>query len=460
MTTTNNFQLPHSAQAEENVIGALIQWPETFPRVADKLRPEDFYFAAMRAAYETMLGIDAKGKRIDLFEVIEALDGTHEGSNWLETITTCAQNVPSSHNITRYAEVIRERSVLRQLIAGGQKIQELAMSGEPLSSVLEQAQAVTTGLADSSASTGPRHIKSIIKNYADVLDHRMNQQGGIVGMATGLTELDARYKGWKPGDLIILAARPAMGKTTLAMNIVERVSVFEQKLGLVFSMEMPEEQLLDRMMSSTGQIPLGMIKDGSAVSHMDHSHKINSAAGRLIDSGVHIDDTPGLTITELRARTRRVAQDKGQIGIIMVDYLQLMSGTDSRDNREQEISKISRGLKGLAKEMGCPVLALSQLNRSLENRTDKVPIMSDLRESGAIEQDADIIMFIYRDEVYHDDSNMKGVAQIKTAKFRNGETGSDYLAAKLDISRFEDLAHDWSKPEKAVAVAGRNRGFE
>lgn len=435
---------PHSTEAEQSVLGGLMLDNNAFDDVAELVSDVDFYRRDHRLIFRAITQLAELAKPFDVVTLGEALDnaGILDDSGGMAYLAVLAKNTPSASNIKAYAEIVRERSVLRQMIQISSEIAESAFRPEGRSSeeLLDEAERKVFNIAEQgSKGVGPIPIKQALKSTVDRIDLLFKSDEKITGIPTGFTDLDERTSGLQAGALVIVAARPAMGKTTFSMNVVENALIRSGKPVIVFSMEMPAEQIVMRMLASLGRIDMSRVTSGKL--EEDDWPRFSSAVSLLAEQKLFIDDSAGLSPTELRARARRVARDQGQLGLIMVDYLQLMQvpGAESRVN---EISEISRSLKGLAKEMNCPVVALSQLNRGLEQRPNKRPVMSDLRESGAIEQDADIIMFIYRDEVYNEDSEDKGTAEIIIGKQRNGPIGTVRLAFLGRYTRFEDLAHN------------------
>lgn len=435
---------PHSLEAEQSVIGGLMLDNNTFDDVSEIVSDQDFYRRDHRLIFRALSQLAELGRPFDVVTLGEALDnaGLLEDSGGMGYLATLAKNTPSASNIKAYAEIVRERSVLRQMITVSSEIADSAFhpEGRNSSELLDEAERKVFGIAEQgSKKGGPQAIKEVLKATVDRIDQLFKSDEKLTGIPTGFTDLDEKTSGLQAGALVVVAARPAMGKTTFSMNMAENALIRTGKPVLVFSMEMPCEQIVMRMLASLGRIDMSRVTSGKL--EEDDWPRFSSAVSLLAEQKLFIDDSAGLSPTEVRARARRVARDQGGIGLILIDYMQLMQvpGAESRVN---EISEISRSLKGLAKEMECPVIALSQLNRSLEQRPNKRPIMSDLRESGAIEQDADIIMFIYRDEVYNEDSDDKGTAEIIIGKQRNGPIGTVRLAFLGRYTRFEDLAHN------------------
>ncbi len=439
---------PHSAEAEQSVLGGLLLDNLAWDRAADLLTDSDFYryehkqiFAAIGALINATKPADV----ITVFEQLQSL-GKAEDCGGLAYLNALAQSVPSAANMRRYAEIVRERAILRKLIAASDEIATTAFNpqGRPVTQILHEAEGRIFKIGEE-GSRQRQGFQSMDKLVVALLDrvNELHENGAeeVTGVRTGFYDLDRMTAGLQKGDLIVLAARPSMGKTAFALNIAEHVAVAEGLPVLVFSMEMGASQLALRMVGSLGRIDQSGLRTGR-LSDQDWE-RLADAVDRLRNVSVFIDETPALNSSELRARARRMArQFGGTLGLIVVDYLQLMSGNggSSDENRATEIGEISRGLKALAKELQCPVIALSQLNRSVESRNDKRPMMSDLRESGAIEQDADVIMFIYRDEYYNKDSKEPGVAEIVIGKQRNGPVGTVKLTFLKPLTKFDNLA--------------------
>ncbi len=438
---------PHSNEAEQAVIGGLLLDNSAWDRVGELLTPEDFYRQSHRHIFESIARLIDEGRGCDAITVSEMLEnrGQLEKVGGLAYLGDLAKSTPSAANIRAYAEIVRERSVMRRLMSVGAEISEMASEPDGRSSneILDEAERKVFQIAESRPNQGgPVPIKPILAKTLKRIEQLFEQQGGITGITTGFDVLDNKTSGLQHADLVIVAGRPSMGKTTFAMNLVENALMLAKTSVLVFSMEMPADSILMRMFSSIGRIDQTRVRSGQL--EEEDWPRLTSAMQLLRDAKLYIDDTPALTPTELRSRARRVAREfDGKLGMIMVDYLQLMRVSGIKEGRTAEISEISRSLKALAKEMNCPVIALSQLNRSLEQRPNKRPVNSDLRESGAIEQDADVIIFIYRDEVYNEDSPDKGVAEIIIGKQRNGPIGTVRLAFLGKYTRFEDLAPEY-----------------
>jgi len=438
---------PHSVEAEQSVLGGLLIDNLAWDRAADLLTESDFYRWEHRQIYAATAALVAASRPADVITVFEQLQsiGKAEECGGLSYLNALAQSVPSAANLRRYAEIVRERSILRKLIAASDEIATSAFNpqGRAVSQILDEAESKVFKIGEEGARQR-QGFQSIDKLVVALLDrvNELHEHGAdeVTGVRTGFYDLDRMTAGLQKGDLIVLAARPSMGKTALALNIAEHAAVQEGLPVLVFSMEMGASQLALRMVGSIGRIDQQRLRTGKL--HESEWEQLADAVDRLGRTQIYIDETPALNSAELRARARRMArQFGGTLGLIVVDYLQLMSGSATSDeNRATEIGEISRGLKALAKELQCPVMALSQLNRSVEQRNDKRPMMSDLRESGAIEQDADVIMFIYRDDYYNKESREPGISEIVVGKQRNGPVGTVRLTFLKPLTRFENLA--------------------
>jgi replicative DNA helicase len=445
---------PHSIEAEQSVIGGLMLDNTAFERVADLIGENDFYRYDHRLIWNQVSKLIEKSHPADVLTVFEALksSGKVEDSGGLQYLNQLAQEVPSAANIRRYAEIVRDKSVLRRLISTSDDIAGQALNplGKDTRQLLDEAESKIFQIGEEGArgKVGFQSLQDILSQVVAQVESLVENQGsdGVTGVPTGFVDLDQMTSGLQPGDLIIVAGRPSMGKTAFSLNIAENVAINQGLPVAVFSMEMGASQLVMRMLCSVGRIDQQKVRTGRLGD--DDWMRLMSTMQKMQDAQLFIDETPGLNPLELRARARRLARQHGQMGLIVIDYLQLMSGSaSSGENRATEISEISRSLKGLAKELKCPVIALSQLNRSLETRPDKRPIMSDLRESGAIEQDADVILFIYRDEVYDADSKDKGYAEIIIGKQRNGPIGKVKLTFLGQNTRFDNAAQNFSQSE-------------
>ena len=438
---------PQSIEAEQSVLGGLLLDNSAWDRAGDLLTDTDFYRFEHRLIYAAIGNMVNAGKPADVITVYEQLQslGKAEECGGLVYLNALAQSVPSAANLRRYAEIVRERAILRKLIAASDDIATNAFNpqGRPVAQILDEAegQIFKIGEEGSRSRQGFQSMDALIVQLIDRVNE-LHENGAeeVTGVRTGFYDLDRMTAGLQPGDLIVLAARPSMGKTAFALNIGEHVAVNEGLPVVVFSMEMGAAQLALRMVGSLGRIDQQHLRTGAL--RDDEWGRLSEAVDKLGKVTMYIDESPALNPSELRARARRQARQCGKLGLIVVDYLQLMSGTSTSDeNRATVIGEISRGLKALAKELQCPVLALSQLNRSVESRNDKRPMMSDLRESGAIEQDADVIMFIYRDEYYTKDACKEpGIAEIIIGKQRNGPTGTVRLTFLKPLTKFDNLA--------------------
>ncbi len=437
---------PHSIEAESSVLGGLLLDNGAWDRVGDLLTDGDFYRYEHRLIYAAVGNLINATRPADVITVYEQLQnlGKAEEVGGLSYLNSLAQYVPSASNIRRYAEIVRERSILRKLVRASDEIATNAFNtqGRAVDKILDEAEQKIFNIGEegSRMKQGFQGMDSLVVKLLDRVQEMADNPNDITGVPTGFYDLDRLTSGFQAGDMIVLAARPSMGKTALAINIAEHVALHEGLPVAVFSMEMGAAQLAVRIVGSIGRIDQGHLRTGKLTD--DEWPRLTEAIEKLRNISLHIDESAGLTPSELRANARRLSRQCGKLGLIVVDYLQLMSGSSSTDeNRATELGEISRGLKMLAKELQCPVIALSQLNRSVETRPDKRPMMSDLRESGAIEQDADIIMFIYRDEYYTKDACKEpGVAEIIIAKQRNGPTGTVKLAFLRNITKFESLA--------------------
>jgi replicative DNA helicase len=436
--------VPHSFEAEQAIIGGLLLNNEAWNDVAERVVERDFYHRAHRQIFATIELLSSEDIPVDLVTLSEQLENKKEleGVGGIAYLAELLQNTPSAANINNYSDIVRERAIVRELIGVANEIAEAGYEteGRDSNELLDFAETKVFQIAESRSnkSEGPVAIKDILKaTVAKIDDLCKNPRDGITGLSSGYNDLDQMTTGFQPGDLIIVAARPSMGKTTFAMNLAEHAALNADKPTVIFSLEMPAEQIMNRILASLGRIDQGKIRTGQ----LDENDwaSLSSTMSILLQKGnMFIDDSSGLTPTELRSRARRIARDHGGVSLIMVDYLQLMRVPSLSENRTLEISEISRSLKALAKELRCPVIALSQLNRGLEQRADKRPINSDLRESGAIEQDADLIMFIYRDEIYNEESEHKGIAEIIIGKQRNGPIGKVRLTFQGRYSRFDE----------------------
>ncbi|MFP6681719.1 MAG: replicative DNA helicase, partial [Gammaproteobacteria bacterium] len=450
-TSTDALKIPpHSIEAEQSVLGGLMLDNEAWLQVSERITEGDFYRRDHNEIFRAVEALANQGKPYDVVTLAEWLQNNEllEAVGGLQYLAELSENTPSAANIAAYADIVRERSVLRSLVRAGTDIAESGYrtEGRSADELLDSAEQMVFEIADreTRSNRGFRRIKELLVGALDRIDLLFQRDNPITGVATGFYEIDMMTSGLQPSDLVIVAGRPSMGKTAFAVNIAQHAAVKESLPVAIFSMEMPSEQLAMRMLASLGRIDQHKVRTGKLGD--DDWPRLTHAVGVLSEVDMYIDDTPALSPGELRSRCRRLAREHG-LGLIVVDYLQLMQVHGSQENRATEISEISRSLKALAKELNVPILALSQLNRSLESRNDKRPVLSDLRESGAIEQDADVIMFIYRDEMYDEDSADVGIAEIIIGKQRNGPIGKQKLRFFGEYTTFENLAHgDFSAP--------------
>jgi replicative DNA helicase len=436
---------PHSIEGESSVLGGLLLDNNAWDRIGDILVDADFYRYEHRLIYSAIGALINAGKPADVITVFEHLQshGKADQVGGLSYLNALAQYVPSASNIHRYAEIVRDRSTLRQLVSAGDEIASNAFNpgGQSVLDVVEESEKKIFRIGEQGKRNkqGFQAMDSLVVKLLDRVQEMAENPNDVTGVSTGFYDLDRMTAGFQAGDLIVLAARPSMGKTALAINIAEHVALHEGLPVAVFSMEMGASQLAVRIVGSIGRIDQSHLRNGRLTD--DEWPKLTEAIERLRNISLHIDESSGLTSSELRGSARRLARQCGQLGLIVVDYLQLMSGSSTDgENRATELGEISRGLKMLARELRCPVMALSQLNRGVEQRPDKRPMMSDLRESGAIEQDADCIAMLYRDDYYNKDSKEPGVAELNLVKQRNGPTGKVKLAFIKNQTRFENLA--------------------
>jgi len=434
---------PHSIEAEQSVLGSMLIAPDSWDKVAEVLIKEDFYNHSHQIIYSAIIRLLEKSQPVDIITVSESLEFHEEleDAGGFAYLAELAKNTPSAVNVVAYANIIRERAIRRDLIGAANEIAETSFTPEGMDStaLLDKAENQVFQIAEKRTiqSEGPQDVNTVLKATIDRLDALNKQGADITGVTTGYGDLDEMTSGLQRSDLIIVAARPSMGKTTFAMNLCENAMMAQDLPVLVFSLEMPSEQIMMRMMASLSRVDQTRVRT-SQLEDEDWARISNTVKQLDAKNNLYIDDSSGLTPMEVRSRARKIHREHGGMALIMVDYLQLMRAPAFSDNRTLEIAEISRSLKALAKELECPVIALSQLNRSLEQRADKRPINSDLRESGSIEQDADLIMFIYRDEVYNDNSPEKGVAEVIIGKQRNGPIGTVRLTFQGKFSRFDN----------------------
>src|SRR5215470_13269851 len=447
---------PQSLEAEESVLGGIMLDNAALDRVVDLVRPDDFYRGSHRKLFRAMLDLAERSEPVDFITLSEALRTRGEladigGHSFLAEL---AERVPTAANVVHYAKIVRERSILRGLIEAATEIATRGyQAADNVDELLDRAEQLIFGIQERKVRQSFSRISDVLVGSIKTIERLYEQKQAVTGVPTGFSDLDRLTAGLQPSDLIIVAGRPSMGKTAFCLNIAEHAALRGGIGVAIFSLEMAKEQLAMRMLCSEARVDLARVRTG----HLSDREfpKLAMAAGRLADTPIYIDDTPALSVLELRAKARRLKRDPGsKLGLVVVDYIQLMRSAEGRDNREQEISEISRSLKALAKELNVPVVALSQLNRQVENRNPPIPRLADLRESGAIEQDADVIMFLYREEYYQEDSDKKGVADIIVAKQRNGPIGNIELTFLKEYTRFENREVAPEDPAAAGGIGG------
>jgi replicative DNA helicase len=443
-TSAEGLRLPpHSIEAEQAVLGGLMIDSAAWDQVADRVNGDDFYRHDHKLIFQAASSLIERNQPCDAVTLSGHLEsqGVLDQVGGLSYLGILARDTPTAANIKAYADIVRERSVLRQLITAGNSIVSSALEpeGREAREIVDDAERAVFEIAErgSRGKAGFKPVKDVLPDVVNRIDELYHSEGKLTGISTGFKVLDEMTSGLQPGDLIIVAGRPSMGKTTLAVNMAENAALGAGKSAAIFSMEMSAESLTLRMLSSLGRINQSHLRTGRL--QEDDWPRIDSAMTQLSNARIHVDETPALTPTEVRARARRLKRERG-LDLIVVDYLQLMQVAGNKENRATEISEISRGLKALAKELKVPVIALSQLNRGVEQRQEKKPVMSDLRESGAIEQDADVILLIYREEVYEPNTTRKGIADIIIAKQRNGPIGEVQLTFLGQYTKFENFA--------------------
>ncbi|GAA0702462.1 replicative DNA helicase [Paraclostridium ghonii] len=433
---------PHSVESEQSILGSILLDKEAIITVTETIKPEDFYKEAHKIIYECMMKLNNKSEPIDLITLTEELkkQGHLEDIGGISYITSLSTIVPTTSNVKYYADIVKEKSVLRKLIKVSNDILNLGYdSSIKVEDILEKAEKRIFDISQEKSSEDFQTINSVLMDTYDMIEKLYTNKEDITGITTGFEDLNKKTNGLQRTDLILVAARPAMGKTAFSLNLVQNAALKGNASVAVFSLEMSKEQLVQRMLSAQSHVELKKIKTGN----LDENDwpRIIDAMSVLSNASIYIDDTPGIRIGELRSKCRKLKIEKG-LDLILIDYLQLMEGDGGNESRQQEISKISRSLKIIAKELNCPVVALSQLSRAPEQRSDHRPMLADLRESGAIEQDADIVMFLYRDEYYHPDSERKNIGEIIIAKNRHGETGSVELVWLGEIQKFANKARE------------------
>ncbi len=433
---------PHSVESEQSILGSILLDKDAMITVTETIRPDDFYKEAHKIIYECMIKLSNKNEPIDLITLTEELrrQGHLDDIGGITYITSLSTIVPTTSNVKYYADIVKEKSVLRKLIKASNDIINLGYDGSTkIEDVLDKAEKKIFDISQEKASDDFKSINSVLMDAYDMIEHLYTNKTEMTGVTTGFTDLNKKINGMQRTDLLLIAARPAMGKTAFSLNLVQNAALKGDASVAVFSLEMSKEQLVQRMLSSQSNVELSKLKTGK-LGENDWPRIIDAMAV-LSNAKIHIDDTPGIKISELRSKCRKLKIEQG-LDLILIDYLQLMEGEGNNESRQQEISKISRSLKVIAKELNCPVVALSQLSRAPEQRADHRPMLSDLRESGAIEQDADIVMFLYRDEYYHPDSDRKNIGEVIIAKNRHGETGAVELVWLGEVQKFADKSRE------------------
>ena len=431
---------PQNIDAEEAILGAVLSNPICLNKIADMIRPESFYKPANRQIYSAIVELFARNQAIDIVTVSEKLNEEEklELVGGRAYINDLVLNVITTANIEYYAKIVQEKSIKRELINAGSEIVEMAYDNSSTESTLDNAEKLIFNIAQQKNTSDLVSVKDLVLTSYEQISYRYEHRDELIGVPTGFYDMDALTSGLQKSDLIILAARPSMGKTAFALNIAQNVGLRARRPVAIFSLEMPKEQLVQRMLCSEAEVDTQKLKTGNM--QAKDWEKLTTAMNLFADAPIFIDDCAGASVMDIRAKCRRLAMEQKELGLIVIDYLQLMEGSGNGDDRNQQISGISRGLKGLARELSVPVIALSQLSRAVEQRTDKKPMLSDLRESGAIEQDADIVMFIYRDEYYNkEDTENRGKAEVIIAKHRNGPVGTIDLLFQGNITKFKNV---------------------
>lgn len=426
----------HSLEAEHGVIGAMLIQPHLIDMISEGLAGGDFFWAQNEELFRLIITMRDEHQPIDVITLSERKPILIGDIGTMAYAGEIQKNTPSAANAKSYARIVKDRSMSRSLLSASADIADLAHDQLPIEDKIAQAQSIILGLDGNAQDNECQMVGDILRDHVDILQARSDRAGEIDGLTTGIPDLDANLQGLKPGQMVVIAGRPAMGKTTIAMNIAENAALKLNKPVLMVSLEMSKGQLLDRLIAAVGRIPLNSIKDGSVAN--DHGQNLVMASGKLMNAPLVVCDTPAMTIPRIRSVARRMKHRLGGMGLVVIDYLQLIEGEGN--GRTEDVSAMSRQVKLMARELECPVIVLSQLNRGCEQRPDKRPVLSDLRESGAIEQDADIVMFVYRDEVYHPNTEHKGIAEVIVRKNRDGETGTIRTAFLGKYSRFAPLS--------------------
>ncbi len=432
---------PQSVDAEEAILGAILTNPVSLNKVCDMIKPDSFYKPANRFIYDAVLYLFAKNQAIDIVTVSERLSESDklEMVGGRAYINDLALNVVTTANIEYYAKIVQEKSIKRSLINAGSEIVEMAYDNHSTEKTLDIAEKLIFNISQQKTSTDLVAVKDLVLTSYEQIEYRYNHRDELIGVPTGFYDLDMMTSGLQKSDLIILAARPSMGKTAFALNMAQNVALRGNKAVAIFSLEMPKEQLVQRMLCSEAEVDTQRLKTG--LMQAKDWEKLTTTMNAFADAPIYIDDYAGATVMDIRAKCRRLAMEEKNLGLVVIDYLQLMDGSSmAGDDRNQQISAISRGLKTLARELSVPIIALSQLSRAVESRSDKKPMLSDLRESGAIEQDADLVMFIYRDEYYNkEDTDNRGKAELILSKHRNGPVGNVDLLFQANITKFKNV---------------------
>jgi replicative DNA helicase len=433
--------LPHSADAERAILGAIVLDNSLVNQAVELLRPEDFYVRAHQFVFRAMIALSERGSSIDPFILSEELkrEGVLEQTGGMTFLSELTYGLPHFTNVAAYAKIVKDNSLMRQLVRVANKITSEALEGEDEAEIiLDHAEQMIFALADERTRQGFEHIKPVADQLLEKVQEMAGRSVMLTGLTTGFTELDTMTSGLQPSDLIIVAARPSVGKTSLCLTLAQNAAIQAGAVVAIFSLEMSKESLVMRMLCSEGRVDAHRFRSGYL--SRDEWARLAGALGTLADAKIFIDDTPGISVLEMRAKARRLASEQKRLDLVVVDYLQLMSGSSRRaESRQQEVSQISRELKGLAKELKVPLVALSQLSRAPEARSDHRPQLSDLRESGSLEQDADVVGFIYREEQYNRTEENAGLAELIIAKQRNGPTGTVKLAFLKEFTRFENM---------------------
>ena len=445
MSQTQSLRVPpQNTEAEMSVLGCILLDHEKIASVYELIKPEDFYSEGAKEVFNAVLDLFNESKPIDILTVGDKLKmrGSLSKVGGMDYLGSLAYNVPTPENARYYAKIVAEKSMLRRLIkACSQVVEESFSARKEADEIVEQAEDAIFSIMEDRNRAGVVHVRDIIVNVYDRLNELYNKKGGLSGVSTGFPDLDNMTSGLHNSDLILLAARPSMGKSALALNFAHNIAVKSELPVLIFSLEMSKEQLVNRLICADEMIDASRMRSGKLLD--EDWQKIALATGRLMNAPLYIDDTSAISVTEIKAKCRRLKLEKGALGLVVIDYLQLMQGKGRNENRQQEISEISRSLKLIAREINVPVLALSQLSREPEKRANHRPMLSDLRESGAIEQDADIVMFLYRDEVYNPDTEARGMAELEIAKHRNGETGTIDLKWMSSYTKFGSASRNY-----------------